>query len=347
MKKLFYYIVKTLCTIGLPFYFSRFEKSGLENIPSSGPVLFTPNHHNAFLDAVIVGVISQRPIHYLTRSDVFVRPYLWMLDALNMMPVYRRRDGYEKLAANEVIFEKCKSILKEGGCVLVFPEANQADTHYLRPLTKGASRLAFQAQEVAVDDVLVVPVGLNYFNMKQPRRKMIVRFGKPVNVRDFIPLYQSQGAKGLIALRDAIAEGIRSCLVLPIKDEHYKTRKKVFEPANEQFSFDELRQRAITMNAVETRYSRGLKTWSDVLHIANWLPLLIIRSVIRKKVKDPQFIGPLKFALGLVLFPLWWILVFTILYFTTNITNAVLSTIGIVISLFVGQYLKNLAVPPS
>ena len=39
----------------------------------------------------------------LTRSDVFGGPLQWFLDAMEMLPIYRLRNGYSNLKKNEEI----------------------------------------------------------------------------------------------------------------------------------------------------------------------------------------------------------------------------------------------------
>ena len=76
-----YLTVKYLGRLTLPIYFGRFEVNGRENIPKEDPFILAPNHQNAFLDAIMMGCYNDKPVHFLTRSDVFVEPYLGTLKA--------------------------------------------------------------------------------------------------------------------------------------------------------------------------------------------------------------------------------------------------------------------------
>ena len=97
MKKLFYYFIKYTIKFTIHCYFRKIKIYGRENIPKNGGVLFSPNHQGAFLDPLLVGCNIKRPITSLTRSDVFGGPLQWFMDALNMLPVYRIRNGYANL----------------------------------------------------------------------------------------------------------------------------------------------------------------------------------------------------------------------------------------------------------
>src|SRR6186997_2189494 len=70
MPGLFYRTVKHICTFSLKFYFRKWQVSGLENLPA-GPVIFVPNHRNAFLDAVIVACSSEKNPWFMTRAQSF------------------------------------------------------------------------------------------------------------------------------------------------------------------------------------------------------------------------------------------------------------------------------------
>jgi len=155
--------------MALPFYFGRLEVNGKEHIPRDAPYIIAPNHQSAFLDAVLMGCFHRKPVSFLTRSDVFVEPFTKVLTALNMMPVYRIRDGYEKLSKNEEVFARCREILSSGNPVLIFPEGNMGEGHFLRPLTKGTSRMAIQSQLEITKDIYILPVGINYFHHEQAR----------------------------------------------------------------------------------------------------------------------------------------------------------------------------------
>ena len=67
-----------------------------------GLFFFSPNHQNALLDPLLVGTTAGKSIYSLTRSDVFGGPLQWFLDAMQTIPVYRIRDGYDKLKNNQV-----------------------------------------------------------------------------------------------------------------------------------------------------------------------------------------------------------------------------------------------------
>ncbi|MBV6644705.1 MAG: 1-acyl-sn-glycerol-3-phosphate acyltransferase [Cyclobacteriaceae bacterium] len=310
MKRLFYIVIKFLCKVSYPIYFGKMDIVGMEHIPVGSPFIYAPNHSNAFLDALVIGSNSPVTSHYITRSDVFKRPTLWFLEALNMIPIYRMRDGIASLAQNEKIFNICQNILLANKSFLIFPEGSHGDVDYLRPLTKGIVRMAFDSQEKMEKDIYIVPVGMNYFKRLNPRHKMIMKFGKPINVGSYLALYQENNAKGYNKLREDIAAGMRDCLIIPDQDEQYEQRRKVFTRENEKLGFDELRRRAAALEVSEEKTYPGLKSIATLLSVFNLGPLLLIHTILKNKVKDIVFYSSIKHVIGLFLLPVWWALIY-------------------------------------
>ena len=109
---------------------------------SSGPLLIIANHPNSFLDAIIIGSRYNRRIHFLARGDVFTkRHHRFLLGLLNMIPVYRLREGKEFLHLNEYAFVESERLLKNKEAVLIFIEGTCLNTNQLQPFKKGTARI--------------------------------------------------------------------------------------------------------------------------------------------------------------------------------------------------------------
>lgn len=65
-----------------------------------------------------------------------------ILELTHQIPIFRMKDGFEKLKQNKSTFSRSFEILHEGKCILMFPEASTMYVPYMRPLQKGAARLA-------------------------------------------------------------------------------------------------------------------------------------------------------------------------------------------------------------
>jgi hypothetical protein len=105
-------------------------------------LLIIANHPNSFLDAIIIGTRYNRKIHFLARGDVFTKKHhRFLLKLLNMIPVYRLREGKEFLHLNEYAFVESVRLLKNKEAVLIFIEGICLNTNELQPFKKGTARI--------------------------------------------------------------------------------------------------------------------------------------------------------------------------------------------------------------
>lgn len=197
-------------------FYKKAVFKGVENIPKDKPVMIAPNHQNAVMDALAV-VFSQRfQVVFLARSDVFSNPTIAkILFFLKILPVYRIQDGKEKLALNELIFEKAVNVLENNRRVAIFPEAKHIDKRHLRILKKGVQRVAFAAEEKHDFNlgIEIVPTGIYYSNYWNFRSVLQVNYGKPIRVADFKEQYEQNPQKAMIALRNEMSDRIKEQMI--------------------------------------------------------------------------------------------------------------------------------------
>lgn len=179
------------------------------------------NHPDSFFDAILVGSHFHKPVHFLTRGDVFRNPFVKkMLLALKMTPIYRLAEGREYLALNDATFDQCRQILSKNGIVLIFAEGLCIHQWELRSLKKGAARIALNAwtQDPVLENFQVIPVSLNYDSFRDFGKRIIIHFGKPLQRRDlslnvpdgekiseFNGLLSAQLRNGLVESKDNVA----------------------------------------------------------------------------------------------------------------------------------------------
>lgn len=144
------------------------------------PLILGCNHPNSFLDAILVGSVMKKQVHFLTRGDVFHKKWaVKLLQSVNMIPIYRIRDGKENLGKNDATFELCRQILLNGKDVLIFVEGFcNYQTTLQTPLKKGAPRLMVQGWADSVN-VQLLPVWLRYNSFIDFPIKVEINFGKP------------------------------------------------------------------------------------------------------------------------------------------------------------------------
>ena len=93
MKELLYFGVKVFFHSILSIFFREVEVIGVDNIPKRGPVIFTGNHANQFIDGVMIVATCNHKISYLIADKSWKRKVIgnlaWALDAV---PVKRAQD---------------------------------------------------------------------------------------------------------------------------------------------------------------------------------------------------------------------------------------------------------------
>lgn len=92
---------------------------GDEHLPTTGPVILVANHMG-WLDGPLMAIFTPRPVHALTKTEMFAGPLGRVLTAAGQIPVHRF--GYDPLAVRTSL-----RVLREGGVVGVFPEGTRGD----------------------------------------------------------------------------------------------------------------------------------------------------------------------------------------------------------------------------
>jgi len=205
-----YNVARRLFRRSVDLYFVEVQVAGEEHVPAEGPVLLCSNHPNSIMDTVVLGAVVRRPIAYLARSGLFGNPVVgWLLRSAGAIPVYRRQDGPGKPGGNEDAFRAAFERLREGGVVGIFPEGRNAPVRHVRDIKTGAARIALGATERGDPvGVQVVPVGLNYEDRDRFNTRVLVRFGPPIDTRDYLDEDDERGAAR--ALTDELQTRMRA-----------------------------------------------------------------------------------------------------------------------------------------
>ena len=95
-------LLKKWIQLALLVYFKRIKVIGRENIPGGIPIIFAPNHQYAFMDALLIVLVTRKIPYFLVRADIFKKSFFsFLLRTLKMMPVYRHRDSVDVISKNE------------------------------------------------------------------------------------------------------------------------------------------------------------------------------------------------------------------------------------------------------
>jgi len=210
-----YQILRTSVGFVYPNFFRQIEIRGRENIPSGEPVIFAPNHQSALMDALGVLFYQPGPIVFMARADIF-RSGLnrRFLRILKITPIFRIRDGFENLSKNEVQMNGAVDVLLDRKQLCLMPEGNQGDQHKLRPLVKGLFRIAYTAEEQfhGTAHVKIIPVGIDYSYYQHAGADLVISYGKPIEIKDYVQLYEESPANALNVLRERLADSMSNLM---------------------------------------------------------------------------------------------------------------------------------------
>ena len=98
---IFYNLIKLLVKFAIEIFFDEVEVHREEYLPEEGPLIIAANHPSSIMDALVVGVKTQRKIHYIGHSGLFSNTVKSkFLFAMGIIPVYRREDNPEIIENN-------------------------------------------------------------------------------------------------------------------------------------------------------------------------------------------------------------------------------------------------------
>lgn len=229
--------------------------AGKEKIPRNKPIVFAPNHQNALSDPMAVLLNTRFQPVWLARADIFGKSKVVdaILKFLKIMPVYRLRDGKENLEKNEQTFAGSIKVLEHNFALALFPEAAHSAKRQMLVHKKAVPRIVFMAEEKTNNqlDIQIVPTGIYYSHYWKFNRTVIVNFGDPIPVKDFMETYAENPNAAVIALKNKIYDAILP-LTINIKSKKYY---EDFEQIREIYGSRFLSRRQLKATAQNHFYS--------------------------------------------------------------------------------------------
>ncbi len=276
-------------------------------MPKNKPVLFLSNHQNALLDVLLIGVDCNRKPWFLTRSDVFKRPWLKrFFDYLQMIPIYRIRDGRSSLKNNDLVFKKCAELLRNKEAILMFPEANHNLKRRVRPLSKGFTRILFGTLDTYPQlDIQLVPVGLNYKDAEGFPDRVGINFGAPIAVKD---LYNKDDVHySTKRVKIAVADSLKKLTTHIEDEENYEHIISRLDAAGTDFLKPDLVNKKLAQMNFHNRVQESRPKpnimglfFKFVFTLLNLPVVLLWRFGLKPKVWEPEFTGTLRFGYALL-----------------------------------------------
>ena len=131
------FLMRFLCWL-LVHSVYRLEKSGVENIPETGPAVIVCNHVS-FADPLVLMAASPRPITFVMDHRIFKTPVLsFIFRTGKAIPIASAKEDEALL---ESAYERVAEALARGELVGIFPEGRITDTGELYPFRGGIQRI--------------------------------------------------------------------------------------------------------------------------------------------------------------------------------------------------------------
>ncbi|MDX9907039.1 MAG: 1-acyl-sn-glycerol-3-phosphate acyltransferase [Bacteroidales bacterium] len=321
-------------------YYRKFSVVNRDRIPHDGPVIFAANHQNALMDALAAIFSTRCQVVFLARADIFRKKYMArILYFLKILPVYRIRDGFHAVDQNNEVFPEIIGVLKRNRPAALFPEGNHLGEKRLRPLKKGAARLALQAEE-ANDFTLgvsIVPVGLDYSNYYNAGSDLLVVFGNPIPASAYREEFLQNPARAVSLMTTDLATELRKVML----DIHSEENYSVIHEAVKMYGPVELKRRKLRNNPYNLFLvkkelaenlmvkEKGLETLREEL--ASYHAKLPALGIREPQVKNP-FPNPVSSILKSI---------FIILLLPIHLYGMVLNYIPYSLPIFLAQNIKD------
>ena len=176
----------------------RIRCEGRRHVPKEAGVLVCSNHQS-FLDPVLVGLVCDRRLNFLSRTTLFrFAPFRWLLKYFDAIPI--DRDGLGLSGLKETLRR-----LRSEEMVLIFPEGTRTRDGRVAPLKPGFCTLVRRGK------VAVVPMAIAGAFEVWPRWRawpwpavVRIRIGEPI----MQPEAQALSDRQLI---ERLGQALRAC----------------------------------------------------------------------------------------------------------------------------------------
>ncbi|MFN3453384.1 MAG: lysophospholipid acyltransferase family protein [Pseudobdellovibrio sp.] len=130
----------------------RLEIEGLENLPTSGPVIIAPNHSGfTAMDGMVLAYILQKETK---RTPRVLTHHLWFLTEKTALPA-------KKLGFIEATYENGVSYLKKNQMIVIFPEGEHGNfkpsskRYQLQEFKRGFIRMSLATKATIIPTVII------------------------------------------------------------------------------------------------------------------------------------------------------------------------------------------------
>ncbi|MFK7756338.1 MAG: 1-acyl-sn-glycerol-3-phosphate acyltransferase [Flavobacteriales bacterium] len=243
------------------FYRNLHVRNAAQLNETQAPVLLISNHQNALMDPLLCCITSPKQLNFLTRADVFKKPWAKkILFSLNMLPVYRPHDKVNILESNAPTFKESLRRLENNQVISLFPEGTHQPDQNLKPFKKGAARLVGDLFDSGSHSKFIIqPVGLHFTNIMHSGYPGFAHFGEQVEVHaSELDLVQENRSKMVLALTTRLQQILQKYVVHIDEDELYTKKLFVFRALQWSNLFSKRKSNLLEFKALELELDQHL-----------------------------------------------------------------------------------------
>lgn len=239
--------------------FRRYKVIGYDKIPENAACIFAANHTNTLMDALVLLCINHEKKVFIARGDIFKKPFIAkIMYFLRILPIYRIRDGFKSVKDNNAeIIDKAADVIRDEVKLFLYPEATHRTKHSLRQLSKGIFHIALKANADFGHEkpVYIVPTGIEYGDYFRYRSTVLINFGEPINVTEYVSQHKDEIEAMLMnGLRDLLTERLsKQISFVPDNEEDYDA---IWELTKIRSGLD---------GSLEERLERNQKTIKEIM----------------------------------------------------------------------------------
>lgn len=191
-----YAVIKFLVRLYFRIMYSlHFE--GRENIPKGETVIYASNHRS-YADPPLVGCGSRGKLCFMAKEELFEKKlFAWLITSLGAFPVAR---GKGDTGVIDTAVEK----LNNGRSMMIFPEGTRSKDGKVGRGHTGAALISARA------DKRIIPVGVVYGEKLKFRTKLTVKYGAPIDPKDYVDSAEEPNPRQLVKLKNRYMADIKA-----------------------------------------------------------------------------------------------------------------------------------------
>jgi 1-acyl-sn-glycerol-3-phosphate acyltransferase len=159
---------------------------GMENIPSTGPVILASNHLS-FSDSIFLPLQSRRPVVFLAKSEYFTGKGIkgaltrWFFKATGQLPIDRSGGKASEASLNTGL-----RVLGQGQVLGIYPEGTRSPDGRLFRGRTGIARMALESKVPVIPVAMIDTEKVQPIGRRLPRiRRIGIIVGEPLDFSRF------------------------------------------------------------------------------------------------------------------------------------------------------------------